>query len=132
MPADVLPLLQAACAGLLFPSERDEPLVPFLWNDAATEIDAPALLRLIGRPAETRVESADPDLFFQNAAADQGWHDEAEKDAGRRFQELLQLMKSLLRDLKAFRVGAIEIDAYVVGRAAGGEWAGVRTKLIET
>jgi len=132
MPDEVLDSLRAACAGLSFPSERDQPLEAFAWADAGTELDARSLLRRLGLPPDAPVERVEPDAFFEIAVADQDWHGEAERNDARRFRRLVDILKGALSGLRVFRVGRVEIDAYVVGRTTRGDWAGVRTKLIET
>jgi hypothetical protein len=132
MADDVLDSLRAASAGLLFPSERDQPLEAFVWTDAGAELDASALRRRLGLPADAPVERVDPDEFFADAVARRDWHGAAEKDSARRFRILVEVLKDRLSGLRAFRVGRVEIDAYVVGRTARGDWAGVRATLIET
>jgi hypothetical protein len=132
MAADILAALRAASAGLLFPSERDAPLTPFLLEGAAPEFDAEAFLRLAGLPAGTPVERIDPAAFFEIVTSDQDWHDASERAEVRRWRALVALLSRSLAGLRVFRAGAVEVDACVVGRTAAGEWAGFTTRLIET
>jgi hypothetical protein len=37
-----------------------------------------------------------------------------------------------LSDLKVYRLGTIDIDVYLVGRANEGNYAGLYTKVVET
>ena len=55
-----------------------------------------------------------------------------EKENVVRFKSLQALLEKLT-DPKAFRVGTEpEIPAYVVGKTSDGNWAGVKTALVET
>ncbi|MFI5351301.1 MAG: nuclease A inhibitor family protein [Elusimicrobiota bacterium] len=132
MTEDPLLALRTACAGLLFPSESEFPLEVFAWKEQAGELNERTLLSLAGRPADAPVARGDVDGFFKNAVAESDWNDEAERAVARRFQNLLQVLKSSLAGVSVFRVGEIEIDVYIVGRTPGGDWAGLRTKVIET
>ena len=124
--------LEEACAGLMFPSESEFPLEPFTWTIDAPDLDERTLLRLTGHPDGTLIERVDVDGFFKNVVADEDWHGEAEKEQTRKFQVLVRILKDTLRDLRVYRAGKIKIDVYIAGRAASGEWAGLKTKLIET
>ncbi len=124
--------LQAACAGLMFPSESEFPLDVFTWKDDAADLDERTALRLSGHPAQTPIERVDLDEFFKTVVEDQDWHGEVEKEQARKFRNLLHVLKDSLSDLRAFRAGTIEIDVYIAGRSAPGEWIGVQTKIIET
>ncbi|MDQ3743999.1 MAG: nuclease A inhibitor family protein [Acidobacteriota bacterium] len=44
----------------------------------------------------------------------------------------MSLLEENLTDLKAYRVGLINIPVYVVGRSASGNWLGVSTRVVET
>ena len=124
--------LQAACASLMFPSESEFPLDVFTWKIDAADLDAPTALRLSGHSAQTPIERVDLEEFFKNVVEDQDWHGEMEKEQTRKFRNLVKVLKSSLSDLRVFRAGKIEIDVYVAGRSAPGEWIGVKTKVIET
>jgi|CXWL01.1.fsa_nt_gi hypothetical protein len=124
--------LEKACAGLMFPSESDFPFEVFIWQIDAPDLDERTLLRLTGHPAGAPVEQVDLDKFFQNVVADKDWHGETEKEQAGKFRNLLRALKDTLKDVRVYRVGKIEIDAYIVGRDASGRWAGLKTKLIET
>lgn len=41
-------------------------------------------------------------------------------------------MEINLRDVKAYRVGRINLAVYVVGRGQCGDWMGVATRVVET
>jgi hypothetical protein len=132
MPEDPALALRTASSGLMYPSESEFPLEVLAWKDGARDMDEATLLRLAGRPADAQVARADLDGFFEIAAAEQAWHNDTERSAARRYQSLLRILKSALSDIQVFRVGAVEIDVYIVGRTPGGDWAGLQTKVIET
>ncbi len=49
-----------------------------------------------------------------------------------RYEELIRVLSRKLRDVKAYRVGRIEIACYMVGLDAAGNLAGLKTVAIET
>ena len=49
-----------------------------------------------------------------------------------RYEELVRLLSRRLRDVKAYRIGRIEVACYVAGLDASGNLAGLKTVAIET
>jgi len=72
------------------------------------------------------------DDFFAIATQEEDWHDQDERETVQQFQDLVSVLKQNLSQLQVFRVGNINIDAYIVGTTPSGEWAGLSTKLVET
>jgi GTPase len=72
------------------------------------------------------------DDFFAIATAEEDWHDQEERETMQRFHNLVSILKQNLSQLQVYRVGSIDINAYIVGVTSGGELAGLSTKLVET
>lgn len=123
--------LQQASKGLLFLSETDAPFEVITWS-AQGELTPAKLLQLTNHPPDAPVEIASVEEFFAIATAQEDWHDEEERETVKRFQNLVNILKQNLSQLQVFRVGSIEIDAYIIGVTQNGEWAGLSTKLVET
>jgi predicted nucleic acid-binding Zn-ribbon protein len=122
---------QQASKGLLFLSESDAPFEVIHWP-AQGELTPPKLLQLTGHPPDAPVELRTVDEFFAIATAEEDWHDQDERETAKRFQNLVSIVKQNLSQLQVYRVGSIDIDAYIVGVTDGGEWAGLSTKVVET
>jgi Nuclease A inhibitor-like protein len=60
------------------------------------------------------------------------WHDEEEREIVQRFQHLVSVLKQNLSNIQVYRVGSIEIDAYILGVTPSGNWMGLSTQLVET
>ena len=57
----------------------------------------------------------------------------AETDDAARFKALEQALKKVRTDLRVYRVGgSAQVDIYVLGRAASGEWLGLHTTSVES
>src|ERR1700750_1133592 len=122
--------LEEAARGLLFMSESDYPLEVFKWT--AAEPSHEFLQKLAGKDSSAEVETQGAREFFRAAASEPDWKGEAELALARRFQALLRLLETALSDLKVYRVGSIDINVYVAGRAPSGNWLGVSTRVVET
>ncbi|MEG4342265.1 nuclease A inhibitor family protein [Microcoleus sp. A003_D6] len=123
--------LQKASKGLLFLSETDAPFEVINWQ-AQGELTPAKLLQLTEHPPDALVELRTVDEFFAIATAEEAWHDEEERETVHRFQNLVSTLKQNLSQLQVYRVGSVEIDAYLVGVTPGGGLAGLSTKLVET
>ncbi len=90
------------------------------------------MLELTNHPPDDPVELRTIDEFFAIATAQEDWHDREEWETVQRFQNLVSILKQNLWQLQVYRVGSVEIDAYIVGVTDGGGLAGLSTKLVET
>src|SRR5438552_15156887 len=106
MADTLLRTLQQATEGLLYPSEYDAPLEPFVWEQAD---NTPAeVRRLSGQPVQDRCQTISAEDFFGELAEAEG------------FAALYETLKATLTDLTVYRYGEANITVYVVGRDAQG------------
>ena len=158
-PPSLIDRLNDATKDLLYMSESDYPLEPFIWkgeeqslddvqkeaekkNDkASTENASPKtfspptskdVLKNANRDAETKVEEITLQKFFYRPTKIEEWFGDEEKAVAQQFSDLKKLMEENLKDIKVFRLGEIQIDVYVVGIDKEGNFAGVKTTVIET
>jgi hypothetical protein len=129
----ILAALQKATKDLLFPSESEFDIVPFLWkNSAAEKLSTGKVLSLAGKKTTEKIAEADYKALFKAVAEPQDWHDNTEKKDVKKFQRLLKTLEENLKDLRAYRIGKITIDVIVVGSSASGNWLGIATQVVET
>ncbi len=114
--------LGAAAKGLLFPSETDAPLEAFAWPGAAGPPSEEAVRANCGAAADAPVEQ------ITLAQLTRTIPEESRGD----YAPLFALLKNKLKGVTVFKVGEVNIDVYVVGRTADGQYAGVKTKVVET
>ncbi|MFL6230598.1 MAG: nuclease A inhibitor family protein [Pyrinomonadaceae bacterium] len=123
--------LREASRGLLFMSEADYPVEVVRWRDPQ-EVTPEFLRGLSGESPTAPVEVISPEEFFRAATSEPDWKVGTELATAQRFQVLLGLLGTRLTDLKAYRVGRVNMTVYVVGRAPSGEMMGVSTRVVET
>jgi uncharacterized protein YaeQ len=130
---ELLDQLKKASEGLLFTSESEAPLEPFLWeyNDTS-ELNSETVLQKTGHPQDTPIGVVDFDSFFTVATTEEEWHVQEERETVKKFQNLVNVLKQNLSALKVYRLGCRNIDVYVVGRTPLGDYAGLSTKVVET
>lgn len=118
----VLDALTRASEGLLFPSETEAELEPFLWEAAA----APTHERLraqAGVSADAAVEKTTlADLLRTVPSEDRS-----------KFQALQVTLEAQLAAIQVYKVGdEPEKTVWIVGETVDGRWAGLRTTVVET
>ena len=119
----VLDALQKASKGLLFPSETDAPLEPFLWEDAGDKLTKDKVRQLAGGPKGAAVEEVNLEDLLSTVP---------EEDRPQ-FDKLAAAVKQQLSGVKVYKVGdEPEKQVYLVGKTSDGQWAGLKTTVVET
>lgn len=114
--------LAKAAKGLLFPSETEAPLEPFLWPGDAP-LTAARLLELSGTEAGTPVAEVSLATLFRTIP----------KEDRSSFERVQAALDEQLSAVKVYKVGAeAEKQVYIVGRTSDGQWAGLKTTVVET
>lgn len=123
--------LKQASKGLLILSESDAPFEVINWQ-TQEQLTPTKLLQLTNYPPDAPVEVVNVDEFFAIATQAEDWHDEDERETVQRFQNLVSVLKQNLSNIQVYRVGKINIDAYIIGVTPNGDWMGLSTQLVET
>ena len=115
--------LAKASKGLLFPSETDAPLEPFLWEDAGDKLTKDKVRQLAGAPKGAATEETTLDDLLSTVP----------EEARPQFDNLAAAIKQQVSGVKVYKVGdEPEKQVYVVGKTSDGRWAGLKTTVIET
>jgi hypothetical protein len=128
---EALPRLAALAAGLLFVSEADHPL-RVVHLGVLAESDLPSAVQAAASRVGAELARVELETFFARATEVQPYHTAAERSMAERFRALVAFLADELAGARVYRVGAIDVDAYAIGRSLDGEWLGVATKIIET
>ena len=130
---EILAEIGRAAEGLLYMSETDAPLEPVRVEvEGGGEPGERQLRELAGKPADAPVEVFDTKRFFRAAVSEDEWKGESELADARRFQNLVRVLTGELSGVRVYRVGEVQIRAYVLGKSPSGSWLGVSTLLVET
>jgi hypothetical protein len=104
------------------PSESEAPLEPFVWKDGGALTDD-RLLELAGAEEGTAVEETDLGSLLRTIPPE----DKA------KFDKLAKVLQEQLTGIKVYKVGdEAEREVYVVGKTKAGQWAGLKTSVVET
>jgi hypothetical protein len=114
--------LQEAVKGLLYISETDAPMEPFLWKEPA-EPRKERVVELAGAAKGTAVEETTLASFFATVS----------QEDKPKFDKLAKAFKEQLTGIKVYKIGdEAEKLLYVVGKTSDGQWAGIKTTVVET
>ena len=118
----VLSALQDAVKGLLYVSETEAALEPFVWDEAG-DIRRDRLLARASAAKGTAVEESTLDNLFRTVPSEDR----------PKFDRLAKVFEKELAGVKVYKIGdEAEKLVYVVGRTSDGRWAGVKTAVVET
>jgi hypothetical protein len=112
--------------GLTYISETDAAIEPFF---AARDKEKNIFNRIAGHQLREEREASE---FFSRLTKIRDWFGPREIARAKRFALLEKLLAENLHDIKAIRIGRINIDIYVVGRDADENLVGIKTKAVET
>jgi len=124
--------LKKASKGLLYQSETDAPFEVFTWRGGKNGLSKKKVLELGKHDAGAPVEEESLDDFFGELTKEEDWHGPEEKADAKKYQSLLKAVKEHLSGAKVFKVGEREKAVYIVGKTPEGDWAGLKTKAVET
>ncbi len=118
----VVQVLQQAVSGLLWISESEAELEPFLW-EGSSDLSPERLLQLAGVDEGTVIDEVTLADFFRTVSAE-------DKP---KFDKLAKVLQQQLSGVKVYKLGdEAEKQVYVVGKTSDGKWAGVKTTVVET
>ena len=125
--------MERASADLVYSSESDRPFEFFSIAYPGRRSSPPAedFARLIGAGSDASVEERSlTDFFARHTATSDPYDSEAQK-LRPRYEALMRLLSTRLRDAKVYRVGKIEIECYVAGIDGDENLAGLKTVAVE-
>jgi histidine triad (HIT) family protein len=115
--------LRHASKGLLFPSESDAPLEPFLWGQPTGPLTPDRVRQLATAEEDEAVEETTLDALLHTVPSE-----------GRpQFDKLAAVIREELSGVKVYKVGdEPEKQVYVVGLTKDSQLAGLKTSVVET
>jgi hypothetical protein len=118
----VLDELKKASKGLVFTSETDAPLEPFLWKNPG-KLTHEQLVELSDAEEGSDVEEMSLDDFFRAVP----------QEDRPQFDQLAKVLKQRLTGVKVYKVGdEAEREVYIAGQTPEGQWAGLKTTVVES
>jgi hypothetical protein len=123
--------IKDAAEGLWFMSESDHPFQLVQLKDQPASLEK-SLLGISGKGENSLIEKQELEYFFRIMTKVYPNSTPEQLKTAQRFQNLQKVLKEVLADIQVYRIGEIQIDAFIVGKLKDGTYAGLRTILIET
>ena len=125
--------IKTLTADLMYPSESDEKIEYFEMALPTSDKLSMADFRMYnGIKPETVISEISFDDFFKPLVKMEDWFGEEEKKWADDSLKLKTLLSENAKDFQIFKVGYVEIDVFVFGKAEECKWVGVKTKVVET
>ncbi|NCC36180.1 MAG: hypothetical protein EOM24_29835 [Chloroflexia bacterium] len=125
---DLAALAQAA-EGLLYPSEIDAPLVPFVPS-AHSGLSPDQVCLALADGAPIRLLNADD--FLAAPARVEPWMSPEQRALAARFATLREVFRQRLANPVACRIGGFQADVFLLGISSTGQLIGLHTVVVET
>jgi Nuclease A inhibitor-like protein len=120
-------------ADLLYLSESDEKIEYFEMELSTTEKISLANFRMFnGIRPELTIEEMESEKFFAPLIKMEDWFGDDEKKWAEDSLKLKQLLMEQTKDIQVLKVGQVEVDLYLFGKAEECKWVGLKTKVVET
>jgi Nuclease A inhibitor-like protein len=125
--------INSLSADLLYPSESDEKIEYFEMELSTAEKVSVANFRMFnGIRPEITIEEIDAERFFAPLIRMEDWFGDVEKKWAADSSKLKQLLMDKTKDIQVLKVGQVEVDVYLFGKAEECKWVGLKTKVVET
>lgn len=123
--------IKKAAEGLSYMSETDSGFEVFQLPAGTNNLQE-QLLSISGKEAESAIEEQELEYFFRNMVKIYPESTADQKQTAERFLQLQKVLKEQLAEIKVYRIGAINIDAFIVGKLKDGTYVVLKTALVET
>ena len=127
---ELIDRLKQTSQNLLWYSESDYPFETVYWenvNDISSKV-----LQVTNCTPKTTIEVRELNKFFSQATEEKDWYNDEEMAECKRYQDLVNLLKTNLTDIKVYRVGEVEVNCYILGKTESSSIAGLSTISVET
>lgn len=130
---ELLEMLKSMSEDLLFTSESDYPFEVICWEIKTKVVDATTIQEYIGTKSKTlEVKESTPDKLLSRKARTRPYYSTERREKANRFKQIIDFFQSQVANAKAFRIGKVEIDIYIIGTVSDSHIIGLKTTAVET
>lgn len=123
--------IKEASEGLLYRSESDYPFEMVQLKESSTSLEQ-ELIRSSTNVKDAKVEQVSLEHFFRNMIKVYPDASAEQEMMALKFKNLQDVLQHELQDVAIYRIGEVQVDAFIIGKLQDGTYAGLRTKIIET
>ena len=119
--------------GLMMRSETDSPFEFYYFeNPQHLPLNKDTVASMAGKSSGAEIKTEELDYFFRNMVRLYPEDGEDRKQEVERYKRLQQKLHELLQDVQVYKANEISITAYILGKTQKGDFAGLRTIVVET
>lgn len=125
--------LMQASEGLLMLSETDAPFEFFYHVKPESEpFTEDIVVEWDGKPGGTAIQIVAVEDFLRNMTHPHPNAGPEQLQQAEKFKFLVGKLKDLLTDVKAYKVSEVSMPVYLIGKTKTGDYAGLKTLVVET
>ncbi|WP_439883072.1 nuclease A inhibitor family protein [Pontibacter sp. MBLB2868] len=124
--------LMEASEGLQMLSETDATFEFYYHEKPEEPFDEETVVEWDGKPGGTKVQVLSVDDFLHRMKNPHPNADQVQKQNADKFKKLEAKLKELLQDVKAYKISDTAMPVYLIGRTEDGDYAGLKTLVVET
>ncbi len=119
--------------GLMMRSETDSPFEFYFFDNSQNlPLNADTVASLAGKSTGNEIKIESLDYFFRNMVRLFPGDGEDRQQEVVKFKKLQQKLQETLTEIQVFKADEISITAYILGKTKSGDFAGLRTIVVET
>ena len=130
---ELLEVLKSLTEDLLFTSESDYPFEIFVWELKTETITSENINQYIPTVREdTLIDLFVVEKILRVMARSRPYYAAERREKANRFKQIITFFETQVTDSKAFKIGTIERDVYIIGKIADSHIIGLKSISVET
>jgi|GEM_PF-2010915 hypothetical protein len=130
---ELLEVLKSLTEDLLFTSESDYPFEVLLWELQTETVSAENIREYIEKiDADIVIETLTVEKILRAMSRSRPYYSAERKEKGNRFRQIISFFDTQVTDAKAFKIGKIEREVYIIGIVSNEYIIGLKSISVET
>ncbi|MFK7947935.1 MAG: nuclease A inhibitor family protein [Saprospiraceae bacterium] len=129
---ELIEILKSMSEDLLFTSESDYPFEVICWSINTEIVDITTIQQYIDNKDKSIIKELTPDKMLSRMAKSRPYYSTERREKANRFRQIITFFESQVANAKAFKIGEVEIDIYIIGTVGDSHIIGLKTMAVET
>jgi hypothetical protein len=130
---ELLEVLKSLTEDLLFTSESDYPFEVFLWELKTETVTKENIVAYLENIDETTIiETFKVEKVLRAMSRSRRFYSTEKREKANRFKQIITFFDTQVADAKAFKVGKIEREVYILGVVSNDYIIGLKSISVET
>lgn len=130
---ELLEVLKSLTEDLLFTSESDYPFEIFIWELKTETVSIENVRQYLENMEEnTLIETLTVEKILRSMSRSRPYYSAERKEKANRIKQIISFFDTQVADAKAFKIGEIERDIYILGIVSNEYVIGLKSISVET